>query len=269
MAEAERIGSGWLALREPVDAVARAAGLVERLPAADRRVIHDLGCGTGSMGRWLAPRLRGAQHWVLHDHDPDLLALAEANLPGAAADGAPVTAETRATDLAALQGDDLRGATLVTGSALLDLLSARELDRLVAACMAPACPVLFPLSVVGRVDLTPADPLDARVAAAFNDHQRRPTSRGRLLGPDAVATATAAFAATGAEVAVEPSPWQLGEADAELTTAWFAGWLRAACEQDPALGPVIAGYAAERRAQLAAGELAVVVHHADLLVLPR
>ena len=38
-----------------------------------RCVIHDLGCGTGSMGRWLAPRLPGPQHWVLHDRDADLL----------------------------------------------------------------------------------------------------------------------------------------------------------------------------------------------------
>ncbi len=55
--------------------------------------------------------------------------------------------------------------------------------------------MLLTLSVVGRVELTPADPLDAGIAAAFNDHQRRATERGRLLGPDAVAVATEAFGA--------------------------------------------------------------------------
>ena len=30
-------------------------------------VVHDLGSGTGSMMRWLAPLLPGPQTWVLHD----------------------------------------------------------------------------------------------------------------------------------------------------------------------------------------------------------
>ena len=46
------------------------------------RVIHDLGCGTGAMGRWLAPLLPGPQHWVLHDRDADLLEVAAADVPG-------------------------------------------------------------------------------------------------------------------------------------------------------------------------------------------
>ena len=54
-------------------------------------MVHDLGCGTGAMGRWLAPLLPGPQHWVLHDRDADLLALAAADAPGPAADGAAVT----------------------------------------------------------------------------------------------------------------------------------------------------------------------------------
>ena len=43
-------------------------------------MIHDLGSGTGSMSRWLAPRLPGPQHWVLHDRDADLLARAAAGM---------------------------------------------------------------------------------------------------------------------------------------------------------------------------------------------
>ena len=103
--EAIRVSPDWLDLREPADAAARAADLVEHLrrhlPATGRRVIHDLGCGTGAMGRWLAPLLPGPQHWVLHDRDPDLLALAAADLPGPAADGAPVAVETRQSDITA------------------------------------------------------------------------------------------------------------------------------------------------------------------------
>ena len=77
--EPVRAGSEWLALREPADAEARARDLIERirprLSTDERTVVHDLGCGTGSMARWLAPRLSGPQHWVLYDRDAELLAL--------------------------------------------------------------------------------------------------------------------------------------------------------------------------------------------------
>ena len=67
-AETVRVSPAWLRLREAADAAARASDLVEQiqpyLPAGDRALIHDLGCGTGSMGRWLAPRLTGTQHWI-------------------------------------------------------------------------------------------------------------------------------------------------------------------------------------------------------------
>src|SRR5881392_1031633 len=86
-----RVSREWLALREPADAAARAPDLVEHLvrelPPTGRWVIHDLGCGTGAMGRWLAPLLPGPQHWVMHDQDADLLEVAVAELPGPAANG--------------------------------------------------------------------------------------------------------------------------------------------------------------------------------------
>ena len=129
--EAIRVSPAWLDLRERADAAARSRELVwhlrRRLPAGGPLSIHDLGCGSGAMGRWLAPLLPGPQHWVLHDRDPDLLALAEADQPGPAADGAAVTVETRLSDVTRLGRDELAGATLITASALLDLLTADEL----------------------------------------------------------------------------------------------------------------------------------------------
>jgi Methyltransferase small domain len=270
--DAIRVSEDWLALREPADAAARSAQLAEllarRLPATGRHVIHDLGCGSGAMGRWLAPLLPGRQHWVLHDRDAELLAVAAADLPGPAADGAAVTVETRESDVARLQAGDLAGAGLVTASALLDLLTEDGLDGLAAACTGAGCPVLLTLSVVGRVELTPADPLDRHVAAAFDAHQRRATADGRLLGPDAVAAAAAAFARLGAETVARPSPWRLGPADAALAVEWFAGWVGAACEQQVELVAETEAYARRRLAEAAAGRLAVTVDHADLLVLP-
>jgi hypothetical protein len=242
---AVRVSPAWLELREPADAAARSVELVERLaphlPAAP--VIHDLGGGSGSMGRWLAPRLSGPQHWVVHDRDEDLLQLAVAAPP----DGA--TVEARRSDITRLAPGDLAGADLITASALLDLLTADELERMLAACAGR--PLLLALTVVGRVRLTPADPLDAPIAAAFNDHQRRDGK----LGPDAVAMVRGE---------VRPSPWRL-ERD-PLIAEWLRGWVGAACEQEPALDAGV--YLEWRLAQAAAGELAVTFDHADLLVLP-
>jgi hypothetical protein len=271
-ADATRVSPSWLSLREPADAEARAPDLAEALeralPAGGSRVIHDLGCGSGAMGRWLAPLLAGPQHWVLHDRDADLLALAAADVPGPAADGAPVTVEAKRTDIARMHARDLAGATLITASALLDLLTAEELDRLVDLCTGTGCPILLTLSVVGSVEITPPVPLDRRVAAAFDAHQRRTTKRGRLLGPDAVDFAARAFRRLGAEVLVRPSPWRLGPAHSALAAEWFAGWVDATCEQEVELAGEYEPYSRRRLAQVAAGELAVTVGHADLLVLP-
>ena len=263
-AELIRVSPGWLDLREPADAAARSRDLVRqlrgRLPDDGPLVVHDLACGTGSMGRWLAPLLPGPQRWILHDRDPDLLALAEPGVPG--------LVETRLGDVTRLGRDDLAGASLITASALLDMLTADELSALIAACAGAACPVLLTLSVSGRMQLLPSDPLDAHIAAAFDEHQRRTTSRGRLLGPDAVDEAVEGFRRLGADVVVRPSPWRLGATHSDLAVEWLAGWLDAACEQMPELVPDAELYRRRRLREAEMGALAVTVGHADLLVLP-
>jgi len=259
-AEATRVSPEWLDLRERADAAARSHDLVvhlRRLTTGGPLVVHDLACGSGSVGRWLAPLLPGPQHWILHDRDPDLLALTD--VPGR-----DITVETRLSDVTRLGRDELAGASVVTASALLDLLTANELDRLIQACAGAGCPVLLTLTVTGRVRLSPADPLDARVAASFDQHQRR----GRLLGPDAVEAAAEGFRRLGGEVVVRPSPWRLGATDCDLAAEWLTGWVDAACEQEPALAASADLYRRRRLREAAAGALAVTVGHADLLVLP-
>ena len=250
-----RVSPHWLELREAADAAARSAELAERLArhvAPGALVIHDLGGGSGSMGRWLAPLLPGSQRWVVHDLDPDLLELAGAGAPEG------VAVEARRSDVTRLAPDDLAGADAVVASALLDLLTADELGATLRACR--GLPMLLALTVVGRVALAPAESLDARLAAAFDAHQRR---EGRL-GPDAV---EAAVREVGDGV-VRPSRWRLGAADAGLAAEWLEGWVAAACEQEPELAATAGAYLDRRLAQAAAGELAVTVEHADLLVLP-
>ena len=263
----------WLGLREAADARARSRALPqllhETLRTAARRagtvVVHDLGCGSGSMIRWLAPHLPGPQHWVLHDLDPALLDLARTRAPRTGADGAPVSVTTRTGDVADLTGADLAGAALVTATALLDLLTAPQVDALASACRDARAPALLALSVTGRAGPEPAHPLDGAVEAAFNDHQRRPTPAGPLLGPDATAVATRAFDRLGARVEVRPSPWELGPDDAALAAEWLHGWVGAARQQRPDLGAALDGYRERRLAEISDGRFRVSVGHADLL----
>ncbi len=266
----------WLALREGADAAARAPELARlagvHLAAAARpgapAVIRDLGCGTGSMGRWLAPRLSGPQVWILHDRDPALLASAAANTPAVAADGAPVSAWTQAGDLTELRSADLAGTALVTGSAVLDLLTAGEVDGLAAACTGAGVAALLTLSVTGLVEFAPSDPLDAAFADAFNAHQRRRIGDRWLSGPDAVAVAVDAFARRGAVVESRPSPWRLGADRAELAEEWLRAWIAAACVQRPDLGPCAGDYLGRRLGACRAGQLRLAVGHVDVLALP-
>ena len=272
--EPVRAGSGWLALREPADAAARSAELVEILRshlATEGRpdgLIHDLGCGTGSMARWLAPQLNGPQRWVLHDRDAELLEQAATDPPTRSADGAVVTLETRLDDITRLGPADLAGASLITASAVLDMFTEEELKWFVTGCAGAGCPVLVTLSVVGKVELAPARPFDQRVLDAFNAHQRRRTSSGLLLGPLAAEAAAVAFQRHGFEVIQRPSPWRLGPRHSDLAAAWLTGWIEAACEQAPELAEAAVPYAQDRLAEVAVGRLSVTVHHVDLLALP-
>jgi hypothetical protein len=248
----------WLALREPADTDARAEELLTTIrttmTGADM-TIRDLGSGTGSMARWLAPRLPVAQKWVLTDRDPALLEVAAASVPGA-------IPELR--DLTTLTAADLAGTSLVTGSALLDVLTKQEVSALAEACVTARVPALFALSVVGRVEFATPDPLDARLTAAFNAHQRRTVGGRTLLGPSAVPETATAFLMLGAAVHRRPSPWRLGPERAELAAEWLRGWVSAACEQEPGLEADAEEYLARRLA----GETKVIVHHEDLLALP-
>lgn len=258
---AQTLAARWLRLREPADARARSRELVDRVHTrlGDPPLqVWDLASGTGSMARWLAPLLPRPQRWVLTDSSPELLS--RATLPD-------VAYESRLADLTRIRPDDLAGAAMITASAVLDLLTAAELEALAGVVAAAAVPALITLTVTGQVRLDPAAPLDDEIRRAFNDHQRRRAGARTALGPDAAAFLRAALAARGVTVEQASSPWRLGPADRELASAWLTGWIASAVEQSPALPGD--GYRAERLAQLHAGRLHVTVDHVDLLALPR
>jgi predicted RNA methylase len=91
----------WLALREPADRAARNPQLLDCvatfISAAKSLTILDLGAGTGSTLRAVAPVLRTAQRWVLVDVDGSLVSA-----------GAHLLAAWAAESLSA--GDDFQNA---------------------------------------------------------------------------------------------------------------------------------------------------------------
>ena len=270
MSEIIEVSSDWLALREPEDARARSRELA--LAAAGRLapgpiVIHDLGSGTGSMMRWLAPLLPGPQTWVLHDWNADLVDRATNGVPFDR-DGRPVSVRTRSGALAHLDPDALDGASLVTASALLDVLTSEEVRAVIDACVAVGCPVLLSLSVTGEVRLDPRDPRDDVFGASFNAHQQRRVGGRRLVGPAGVALAHRLFLEAGWSIRPAATSWRLGDHHPLLLEQWFDGWCDAALEQHADLELDGADYRTLRSSQLSRAALSVTVVHTDLLAWP-
>ena len=251
-----RFPTDWLRLREPYDHAARSPALAARFADAvgpTPRLI-DLGCGTGSNLRYMAPRLPAGQSWLLVDHDPALLAQARRALPD-------TDIRVQALDLAhALP--DLGTCTGITAAALFDLASATWLDRLARWCRGR--PVLIALTFDGRLSWQPPDDADDAIRASFLAHQRTDKGFGPALGADAARSFARRLEADGHRVAIASSDWRLGPADAPLLAATLEGIVGATAEVDR---PSEA-WVALRRRQLAAGQLRLTVGHVDLLALP-
>lgn len=287
----ETFDAGWLALREPVDRRSRASAAISLLAMAWRRNgwsrIVDLGSGSGSNLRYLAPLLPGPQHWTLVDHDRDLLA--QASAPERVEELTCVTADLAGPGLDAIADCE---AQLATGSALLDLVSREWLSRLVDACRQAGCAAYFALIYDGGMqwhatadDPRPADdPDDVALRRAVNAHQRRDKGFGAALGPMAGLVAETAFRAAGYRVWLLRSPWRLGPDEGPVARALVDGWEAAALELSAeggaaGLGPAGSGsagvdpaavrsWAARRRATIAGGRFGLTVGHVDLLALP-
>lgn len=295
---AATFSADWLQLREPFDAAARdrAAGELElghRLDVlrpqktAPWRVI-DLACGTGANLRWLAPRLRGAQQWLVVDHDTDLLrcwpehlARAGGAPPPAGADLAqPLSFRGPGFDagivrqpldlMSGLEALPWHAAHLVTASALLDLVGLDWLHRLVALSAASRVALLMGLSVDGRDTWTIDDPMDVTVGRLFAGHQRRDKGLGPALGSQAVAGLVQALGAVGYRVFTAASDWRVdgreGPQARALQGALIDGMAAAACEQSPAAAASVRAWRQRRHALVPA--CALSVGHLDLLALP-
>jgi SAM-dependent methyltransferase len=264
----DRFAAGWLALREPADVGARSVAVVEAAQRWASRRPHvrvlDLGCGSGANLRFLCPRLPVVQHWICVDHDPALIA----------------ELRRRGCDCASLAGLDARVGsiaspalpaeldrdTLVTASALLDLVPSRWLEWLLGLCRDRGCALLFALTYDGRAELHPTHPQDQEVIALVNAHQRRDKGLGPALGPEAATRLATLAEALGYRVSNEPSDWVLGPDEADLSSALLDGWLDAAREQTPERPGQLEAWHGSRRRAAERGELSVRVSHRDLFL---
>jgi hypothetical protein len=258
----------WLAMREPYDLRARNAGVLDAVAAAFASqpavAVVDLACGAGASVRAIGPRLPPRQSWLLVDNDLGLLART-----AALAQPPRLTVKAQAVDLArdlelALDGP----LDLVTCSALLDLVSADWLERLVVEAAARRLPVYAALSYDGRAMLEPGDTFDAELVAAVNRHQRRDKGFGPALGPQAAAQAVARFEALGYAVAQGRSDWTFAPHDSTIQDSILAGWATAAGELGDVPLDRIAAWFTNRRELVADGRSRLQVGHIDLFATP-
>ena len=256
----------WLALREPADHAARSVRITRAafnaLPHDRALRILDLAAGTGSNLRYLTNHLRDAgadprvrPSWLLVDHDSALLAQVRPT-PGV---------QTRCLDLATLGDREIfDGRSLVTASALLDLVSEQWLRALADRCADHGAAVLFALSYDGRIACSPEDLADGSIVALVNEHQRTDKGFGPALGPAATDCAERCFTDIGYRVTRNRSDWALPPASHVLQRRLIDGWAQAATEIAPSQAAVVDGWRHRRLAHVAANCSRIIVGHQDL-----
>jgi hypothetical protein len=257
--------AAWLAMREPYDQAARNGAVLDAVAAAfagaSAATVTDLGCGSGATMRAIAPRLPARQGWRLVDNDGVLLDVVRKAAPA----GSSIA--TVALDLAGAIEQALDGCDLVATSALLDLVSAVWLDRLVASLVRLSRPFYAALSYDGAVTLVPETRHDAVMIAAVNRHQRTDKGFGPALGPDAARSAPARFRGAGFAVLEGRSDWRFGPRDYEIQMAMLDGWADAA--REIGVSPsTLEEWLSERRDHVTAGRSQMQVGHIDFFATP-
>lgn len=246
----------WLTLREPEDRAARDVPMLHRAAecVAGGGYILDLGCGTGATARAFGNLGHENLAWRLFDNDPALLEVAQARHPDA---------EVVRGDLGDLEALPLDGVSLVTASALLDLMPHDWVAALAARLHHQGIAFYAALNFDGRMSWTPAHDADATIAARFNDHQRGDKGLGKALGPDAGAVAVQLFEDCQFDVATAQSPWIITPDQRALQCALIEGIGQAATE---AGHPDAAAWTATRIDL--ADRTRAVIGHTDVLALP-
>jgi len=257
--------AAWLALREPVDHRSRNAMLQnqavnfihQRAPVVPGLLhITDLGSGTGSNLRALAPHFGAMQCWTLVDYDADLLRAARTTLltwaDGVLDRNAPslvpelgcfsgsleplvvtknmktIAVQFRCADLLADYRSILNEpADLITAAAFFDLVAE---PWLVEFCAALTKPLYTVLTYDGKETWSPPNALDADVLRAFHAHQSTDKGFGAALGPRGAERLQSMLQGRGFATAYAPSPWSMDHHDRTLIEQLAMGTAGAARE---------------------------------------
>ena len=275
--------SEWLALREPADHAARDPGLVAalaRMLAGRAEVtVVDLGCGTGSNLRGLAPHLGPRQSWRLVDHDRALLAAARnalldwADHGDTAGETLVLTKDEKHIEVAFVAIDlsaglsaaiDSAAPDLVTAAALFDLVSKAWLEGFARSVAAAGSAFYTALSYDGTENWEPPHPADSAIHAAFLAHQGSDKGFGAAIGPAATAELADSFRQHGYTVATASSPWRLKPEHGDLIRQLKDGKAAAATET----GLMEPGQIGDWSAARSRAGTTVMVGHADILAVP-
>lgn len=246
----------WLALREPVDQVARDPSLLSRATecAGPDAIVLDLGSGTGSTARAFNGQ-SATWTWRFVDGDAALLDIAHDCHP---------RSECVTMNLREIDDLPLDGVSLVTASALLDLMPVDWMKQLSARLQDAAIPFYAALNYNGVMSWTPKIGSDDAITDAFNRHQQTDKGIGPAMGPQSGMTAAQILSDHGFDVTLAESPWTLGVAEADLQHELVAGIGQAAQE----IGLSEASYWVSERHRCRAQSKAII-GHTDLLALPK
>ncbi|MDO9024473.1 class I SAM-dependent methyltransferase [Zwartia sp.] len=285
----------WLALREPADHRARDHVLqtkvvtylegIARQRTAPVRLV-DLGSGSGSNLRALAPQLPAAQHWTLVDYDPALLAAArdtliewadeviETRMHDAASTVQPIaalsinklgkhiTVDFRCEDLSEnIEAVLSEPADLITAAAFFDLVAENWLKRF---CHALSVPLYTVLTYDGIEKWSPPDPSDAAILKAFHHHQQTDKGFGAAAGPTAAGIMKGLLEQRDFEVLCASSPWQLNDQDRTLIEQLATGSAAAVKETGLVDADIVQAWSLKRR-QAQTCEIG----HIDLYAMPQ
>lgn len=220
----------WLSVREPVDH-ASCNNMVKRTLLDYLKTIHgktlpnlsviDLGCGTGSNLRGLAPFLGRQQNWTLVDYDPLLLSAAREALLDWADEvivdddqNFEIKQSDRTLNIQFLQADLMKSYAdvldkkpdLITAAAFFDLVSTDWLKQFAQALKSPLYTVL---TYNGIEKWLPPHTADEAVLKAFIEHQQTDKGFGSAAGPHAAQALISALETRSFTVSQGLSHWAL------------------------------------------------------------
>jgi len=252
----------WLSLREPIDHRSRNQALqakvlnyLEQVKTVEPGSLHvtDLGSGTGSNLRALAPHLSSLQYWTLVDYDQTLLNVARSTLLAwsDSETDVPVIESLDASSMLVKPLSILKQnktiivkfkcinllndypavlnepTDLITAAAFFDLVAE---PWLVKFCTFLTKPLYTVLTYNGIEKWSPPEIIDAEILNDFHQHQRTDKGFGCALGPAAAKCLQSLLDDQHFTTICAPSPWTLNHQDRTLIQQLTMGTARAVRE---------------------------------------